>query len=294
MSSPSPHGNPPDLGRRYYGKYRGKVVDNIDLMELGRILVEVPALKGVEGSWALPCVPYAGPQVGFLMLPPIGANVWVEFEGGDPTHPIWAGCFWGEMEKPVLAATPFQKVIKTDSFTLVINDTDGTGGLLLEVGPPAVEVPVTITIDAAGLQIETAEAVISMSPEEITATIPPTTATLTEGGVAVETEGSVTVTASDVTVTAEEVTVTANITATGAVEVTGDVAITGAVELTGDLTAGAAVEIGGALSVDGAVDLAGAVGVEGVVNLAGNLSVEGAVEVAGAVVAATLTGAPLP
>ena len=136
--------------RRYYGKYRGKVLDNIDPMELGRLLVEVPALVGLEASWALPCVPYAGEQVGFVMIPPITANVWVEFEGGDPTHPIWAGCFWGELEKPVLAETPFQKVIKTESFTLFINDVPGAGEMILEFGPPAVEIPVIITIDAAG------------------------------------------------------------------------------------------------------------------------------------------------
>jgi hypothetical protein len=42
----------------------------------------------------LPCTPYARPNVGFYAIPPIGANVWIEFEGGDPSYPIWSGGFW--------------------------------------------------------------------------------------------------------------------------------------------------------------------------------------------------------
>ncbi|PTL79523.1 phage baseplate assembly protein V [Vitiosangium sp. GDMCC 1.1324] len=302
---------PASQDRRYYGKYRGKVLENIDPMELGRILVEVPALVGLESSWALPCVPYAGMQVGFVMIPPIGANVWVEFEGGDPTHPIWAGCFWGEAEKPVLAETPYQKVIKTDSFTLLINDIPGAGEMMLEFGPPAVEVPVIITIDAAGIQIETAEALVSMSPEEITATLPPTAVTITEASVTVETEGVVTVTAEDVNVTANvdvtgPVEVTGDVEITGAVEVTGDVEITGAVEVTGDVEIAGAVEvtgnveIAGAVEIEGNVDVVGAVEIEGdtavvgAFEVVGDQAVAGAVEVAGPLVAATLTGVPIP
>ncbi len=305
------HDAPAHQDRRYYGKYRGKVLENLDPLELGRILVEVPALDGLEASWALPCVPYAGLQVGFLMLPPIGANVWVEFEGGDPTHPIWAGCFWGEGEKPVLVETPFQKIIKTDSFTLFINDVPGAGEMILEMGPPAVEVPVTIMIDPAGLQIETAEALVSMSPEEITATLPPTAVVMTEASVSVETEGAVTVTAEDVTVTANvdvigPVEVVGNVEVTGAVEIEGNVEIAGAVEIEGNVEIAGAVEIEGNVEVAGAVEIEGEVGVVGAVEVVGDTAVvgafevvgdqavAGAVEVAGPLVAATLTGVPIP
>jgi uncharacterized protein involved in type VI secretion and phage assembly len=79
---------------QFFGKYRGKVKNNVDPMQQGRIHVSVPAVLG-EGSlsWAMPCVPYAGSQVGFFAIPPVDANVWVEF-GGDPDAPIWSGCFW--------------------------------------------------------------------------------------------------------------------------------------------------------------------------------------------------------
>lgn len=77
---------------QFFGKYRGKVENNIDPMMMGRVQVSVPAVLGDGGlSWAMPCAPYAGSGVGFFAIPPTGANVWVEFEGGDPDYPIWSG-----------------------------------------------------------------------------------------------------------------------------------------------------------------------------------------------------------
>ena len=86
-----------------YGKYRGKVQDNKDPLRLGRIRAFVPAVAPDGLNWAMPCVPYAGPQEGFLMLPPVGANVWVEFEGGDLNYPIWSGGFWGDTDAAAAA-----------------------------------------------------------------------------------------------------------------------------------------------------------------------------------------------
>ena len=80
---------------KFYGKYRGKVVSNIDPLFLGRLMVSVAAIEALLNTWAMPCVPYAGSGVGFYAMPPIGADVWIEFEGGDPSFPIWTGCFWG-------------------------------------------------------------------------------------------------------------------------------------------------------------------------------------------------------
>ena len=58
----------------FFGKYRGKVVNNLDPMQLGRVQVSVPAILG-EGrmSWAMPCTPYAGSGVGFFAIPPVDA-----------------------------------------------------------------------------------------------------------------------------------------------------------------------------------------------------------------------------
>jgi hypothetical protein len=82
-------------GPKFYGLYRAIVLDNIDPMLLGRILVTVPDVGGVTPStFANPCVPMAGKQQGTFMVPEIGATVWVQFEAGDPDRPVWMGGFW--------------------------------------------------------------------------------------------------------------------------------------------------------------------------------------------------------
>jgi hypothetical protein len=85
--------------KKYWGKYRGTVLQNIDPERRGRLLISVPdVLTLVPSTWAEPCTPLAGPTgppMGVYMVPPIGAGVWVEFEHGDANHPIWTGCRWG-------------------------------------------------------------------------------------------------------------------------------------------------------------------------------------------------------
>ena len=104
---------------RHFGKFRGVVTGNDDPLGQGRIEVKVPAVLGDRTLWAMPCVPYAGPGVGLLALPPVGAGVWVEFEGGERAHPIWAGCFWAENELPA-DSDPTTAVLKTPGATIRI------------------------------------------------------------------------------------------------------------------------------------------------------------------------------
>jgi hypothetical protein len=140
----------------FFGKYRGRVENNVDPLDLGRVQVSVPAVLG-QGrlSWAMPCVPYAGPGVGFFAIPPVGANLWVEFEGGDPNHPIWSGCFWGTGQVPASPAVAEVKVLKTDSITMTLSDLPGSGGFTLEVGSPVTSTPFKIVVDASGIELNT-------------------------------------------------------------------------------------------------------------------------------------------
>lgn len=134
----------------YFGKYRGTVVNNIDPMQQGRIQVSVPSvLGGGQLSWAMPCVPYAGPGVGLFLIPPVDANIWVEFEAGDPDYPIWSGCFWGIGEVPALPAIAEMKVLKTDSCTITLNDLPGMGGVTIET-----MTGMKIILSATGLEID--------------------------------------------------------------------------------------------------------------------------------------------
>ncbi|WP_367324315.1 phage baseplate assembly protein V [Streptomyces sp. HUAS ZL42] len=128
---------------RYLGKFRGRVVDNNDPLRIGRITVEVPDVLGeTPSTWALPCLPFTGPQSGQFVVPPPGAGVWVEFEQGDPSFPVWTGCWYGAADelppdarrelqanspnKPVVVQTP-------QNHKIVLNDTAGAEqGILLQ------------------------------------------------------------------------------------------------------------------------------------------------------------------
>jgi len=155
-------------GRKFYGKYRGKVQNNVDPQQQGRLQVSCPAVFG-EGTlaWAMPCAPFGGPGVGFFALPPIAANLWVEFEAGDPDYPIWSGCFWGLGEVPALPAIEQMKVIKTGRITITLSDLPGLGGFTVEVNPPAVATPLKLVFDAQGIALSNGAASVKLTPASV-------------------------------------------------------------------------------------------------------------------------------
>lgn len=128
------------MAEKYFGKYRGLVLNNIDPEQKGRLMVQVPDVLGLGlSSWAMPCVPMAGIQMGTYFVPLIGSGVWVEFEGGDPDYPIWTGGFWGSAaEVPALAlagipGSPNIVLQTTGQNTMVVSDLPGpTGGIMLK------------------------------------------------------------------------------------------------------------------------------------------------------------------
>jgi len=153
---------------RHYGKYRGKVAGNADPLKLGRVQVTCPAVLG-DGklSWALPCTPYAGPGVGFFAIPPVDADVWVEFEGGNPDYPIWAGCFWSTGQVPVPSAVASTKMLKTDGLTLTVDDQQGSGGVTLQVSSPVVSNPLKIALSSDGIVLSNGSASVKLDPTSV-------------------------------------------------------------------------------------------------------------------------------
>jgi hypothetical protein len=141
-----------DAPPRMFGKYRGRVVENLDPLALGRVLVECPALAGAPPNWALPCVAYAGPEVGALLTPSINASVWLEFEGGDPNVPIWSGCFWPEGQAFLSRTAPDTAIAKTGTVTVQARDIPGGSGFELAVWPDDSEL-ITISTRDGGLSI---------------------------------------------------------------------------------------------------------------------------------------------
>jgi hypothetical protein len=142
---------------RYYGKYRGTVINNVDPMQIGRIMAMVPDVSGfLPTSWAMPCLPWGGIQTGAFCVPIIGAGVWIEFEQGDPDYPIWSGCYWGSaaevpaaalLSPPPVPAITMQTPLQN---SLSISDLPGpTGGIMIKSMTGA-----TITVNETGIIIQ--------------------------------------------------------------------------------------------------------------------------------------------
>jgi hypothetical protein len=117
--------------KRFYGKYRATVLDNQDPLVQGRLLLQVPDVLGdTPASWALPCLPAAGAQMGVFALPALNSTVWAEFEQGDPGYPIWVGGFWGSAAPPGTQNILLQT---TGQNFLLLTDTPGPqGGIVLK------------------------------------------------------------------------------------------------------------------------------------------------------------------
>lgn len=142
---------------RFFGKYRGSVLNNVDPEGRGRIQVTVPEVLGQNTpAWAMPCVPFAGPGVGLFAIPPAGASVWVEFEAGNLRYPIWAGCFWGSGDIDSADSLPSVVFLKTETATIRIDDLTSevkieTSGSSVTLGPGQITISApTITNDANG------------------------------------------------------------------------------------------------------------------------------------------------
>lgn len=134
------------LRNRFFGKYRGVVVD-VDAGTM-RIKANVPAVLADQPSgWARPCVPFAGPNMGFAFLPDVGAGVWIEFEGGDVSLPIWVGCYWHDGEPPA-DATDSVRAIVTKAGQKILIDVDGGSITVEDQNGNA------ITLDSSGISLQ--------------------------------------------------------------------------------------------------------------------------------------------
>jgi len=130
---------------------------------LGRIQARVPAIFGNEQTgWAMPCVPYAGKGVGMFFVPPIGANIWIEFEEGNTNRPIWAGCFWGTGEAPQIPAVPDTKVIKTDFAKIILNDLPGISGVTIETTNG-----LKVIMNMQGIEMSNGTAKVKLTPASV-------------------------------------------------------------------------------------------------------------------------------
>ncbi len=156
---------------RYFGKYRGVIEDNQDPTNRGRLTVRVEAVLGDLKVWAMPCVPFAGDGIGSYTLPEKGDGVWVEFEGGDPSYPIWSGFFWADNQLPEdengTQASPGLKIIRSheglllafsdDNQTIALSDSNGNNYLRINVQQGQLKIQASVKVIVEAPQIELVE-----------------------------------------------------------------------------------------------------------------------------------------
>jgi hypothetical protein len=118
------HYNIDPAGRtRFYGTYLGTVTNATDPEGRNRVQVKVPQISGEDIlGWALPSDLYSTK----LLLPSIGDYVWVTFQDGDASYPIWSsgsgsgasqgsyGSFYSTITQPMVSTAAGQ-AIKFDS-----------------------------------------------------------------------------------------------------------------------------------------------------------------------------------
>ncbi|WP_338761597.1 phage baseplate assembly protein V [Massilia sp. METH4] len=110
-------------GTSYFGKYRGVVTNVDDPENQCRIRATVPAvLADKETGWALPAVPFAGDGHGMVMLPEVGAGVWIEFEAGQLDSPIWSGTWWASGQRPDPQGAAVRVLVSVHGHKVVLDD----------------------------------------------------------------------------------------------------------------------------------------------------------------------------
>jgi hypothetical protein len=117
-----------DLKRRKFGLYRGIVRDVADTENLGRVRLEVPEVWGGGrlSNWASYCSAFGGGGAGFYLLPRPGDGVWVLFERGEPTKPVWIGFWFNSQDKRPEPGGKETRVLRSKAgHRIVFGDEEG-------------------------------------------------------------------------------------------------------------------------------------------------------------------------
>jgi uncharacterized protein involved in type VI secretion and phage assembly len=111
----------------YFGKYRGTVDSVSEGDDLGMIAVRVPEVYGSQHivENVRPCSPFAGSKHGFVAIPEPGDGVWVEFEAGKLSRPIWSGFWWASGAMPEPKGKLVRSFITTKGHKLLLDDDAG-------------------------------------------------------------------------------------------------------------------------------------------------------------------------
>ena len=166
----------------YFGKYRGIVESVEEGDNLGIISVKVPDVFGSEHvvERARPCSPFAGSKHGFVAVPEPGDGVWVEFEAGRVSMPIWTGFWWASDEMPEPKGKLVRSFITTKGHKLILDDDNDEVTLLHSGGAE-------MKMTADDITIKIGDASITMTSSEMKLAVGPTSfVKITSSEIAVE------------------------------------------------------------------------------------------------------------
>ena len=185
-SKRDPQGPPAGRGQRFYGVYTAQVRDTQDPSGLGRVAITLPMLgkpASDVSQWARVAVPFAGNQRGAWLIPDVGDEVLVAFEGGEPSQPIVVGSLWNASDQPpeamdtqnsrksVVSRSGLKISLNDDSVSIAITTPQGlsvtlsdaenavdirdTSGNAIKLAPDGVRVssPAKVTVSAAVVEI---------------------------------------------------------------------------------------------------------------------------------------------
>ena len=112
-----------DVGSKYYGIYRAKVVEQNDERQRGRIKVQIPSITGEgKSQYCEACMNVAYDNGGDLAVPKMGDTVWVMFEEGDVNKPVYVGNFFGAFKTPLENYDENERIISWDKCRIAMKE----------------------------------------------------------------------------------------------------------------------------------------------------------------------------
>ena len=169
--------------RHYFGKYRGIVNAVLEGDDLGVISAKVPDVFGADFvvERVRPCSPFAGSKHGFVAIPEVDDGVWVEFEAGNPSLPIWTGFWWASGEMPEPKGKLVRSFITTKGHQLLLDD-DANEVTLLHAGGAEMTMKdgdITIKIENTSIKLTKSDITLQVGASPMSPSIKITSSDIT-------------------------------------------------------------------------------------------------------------------
>jgi uncharacterized protein involved in type VI secretion and phage assembly len=95
------------------------------------------------------------------MLPEVGSGVWIEFEQGDVSLPIWTGCYWSAGDIPSTASATVKSIVTTagslamddNAQSVTLSDANQNTVVLDSSGVTSTSGSGSVAIGASGVNI---------------------------------------------------------------------------------------------------------------------------------------------